>query len=183
MRQIGQQKALEFVLNSKSSAEAVKLFVSNYGLTAEKAKVLIKEIQKFLKEHKITNEDQIKKVTYNDIYVMLKNAGLDIEALNYKAQTPVFSGATMEDVLANLKEANNNTKDLAKLGKMQLYDGKTGEPFDGLTTVGVMYMLKLDHMVDDKIHARSVGPYSKITQQPLGGRSQNGGQRFGEMEV
>lgn len=68
-------------------------------------------------------------------------------------------------------------------GKFKLRDGKTGDYFDGEIAVGVMYMLKLDHMVDDKIHARSVGPYSKITQQPLGGKSQNGGQRFGEMEV
>ena len=68
-------------------------------------------------------------------------------------------------------------------GKFKLIDGRTGEKFDGPISVGLMYMLKLDHMVDDKIHARSVGPYSKITQQPLGGKSQNGGQRFGEMEV
>lgn len=89
----------------------------------------------------------------------------------------------MQDVIDNLAEAGHDVSDMSKLGKYQLYDGKTGQPFEGLSTVGVMYMMKLDHMVDDKIHARAVGPYSKITQQPLGGKSQNGGQRFGEMEV
>ncbi|MCF0240819.1 MAG: hypothetical protein HUJ62_10460, partial [Streptococcus gallolyticus] len=102
MRQIGQQKALEFVLNSKSTSEAVKLFVSNYGLTAEKAKVLIKEMQKFLKEHKITSEDQIKKVTYNDIYVMIKKAGLDIpvsnKAISNLTDTPNTLIVTQEEL-------------------------------------------------------------------------------------
>ncbi len=184
MRQLAQQKAIEFVFNSKTTAECVKQFVSTFGLNAEKSKVLINEIKKYCKTNKITTYEQAKKeISYNDIFVMIKNAGLDIEALNYKASTPVFCGATMDDVLANLQEAGNDTNDLSKLGKFQLYDGKTGDKFDGLTTVGVMYMMKLDHMVDDKIHARAVGPYSKITQQPLGGKSQNGGQRFGEMEV
>lgn len=184
MRQLAQQKAIEFVFTSKTTAECVKLFTSTFGLNSQKAKVLIKEIKKYCQDNKIeTYEQARKKISYNDIFVMIKNAGLDIEALNYKASTPVFCGASMDDVLQNLKEAGNNTNELPRLGKMQLYDGKTGDPFDGLTTVGVMYMMKLDHMVDDKIHARAVGPYSKITQQPLGGKSQNGGQRFGEMEV
>ncbi|WEK83044.1 MAG: DNA-directed RNA polymerase subunit beta [Mycoplasma sp.] len=184
MRQLGQQKAIEFVFKAKNEKECVENFVANFGLKPEKAKVLIKVIKNYCNQNKITSLAEAKeKIGYNDVFLMLKQAGLDIEALNFKAATPVFSGATMDEVLENLKEANNETSNLSRLGKMQLFDGKTGEPFDGLTTVGVMYMMKLDHMVDDKIHARAVGPYSKITQQPLGGKSQNGGQRFGEMEV
>ena len=92
--------------------------------------------------------------------------------------TPVFDGATYEDVQKELVEAG-----LEADGQVQLYDGRTGEAFDQRTTVGMTYMLKLSHLVDDKIHARSIGPYSLITQQPLGGKAQFGGQRFGEMEV
>jgi DNA-directed RNA polymerase subunit beta len=92
--------------------------------------------------------------------------------------TPVFDGATDDDIWDTVKEAG-----LAADGKTVLYDGRTGEPFDNRVSVGVMYMIKLHHMVDDKIHARSVGPYSLVTQQPLGGKAQFGGQRFGEMEV
>src|SRR5690606_36839327 len=92
--------------------------------------------------------------------------------------TPVFDGANEYDVLEAQKEAR-----LDEDGKTILYDGRTGEPFENRVTVGVMYMIKLAHMVDDKIHARSTGPYSLVTQQPLGGKAQFGGQRFGEMEV
>ncbi len=99
-------------------------------------------------------------------------------ALGWKISTPVFDGATEEDVREVLKQAGMNED-----GKTILYDGRTGEPFDKPITVGVMYMLKLHHLVDDKIHARSTGPYSLVTQQPLGGKAQFGGQRFGEMEV
>lgn len=99
-------------------------------------------------------------------------------ALDKYYATPVFDGATYEEVLDELEKAG-----LPKSGKMQLYDGLTGEPFDQEVSVGYIYMLKLSHMVDDKIHARSIGPYSLITQQPLGGKAQFGGQRFGEMEV
>ena len=91
--------------------------------------------------------------------------------------TPVFDGAKEEDIVHWLKKAN-----LDSSGQVQLYDGRTGEPFDRKTTVGYLYILKLHHLVDDKIHARSIGPYSLVTQQPLGGKSQFGGQRFGEME-
>ena len=100
------------------------------------------------------------------------------KALGWKISTPVFDGATEEDVKEVLKEAG-----MSEDGKMTLYDGRTGDPFDKPITVGVMYMLKLHHLVDDKIHARSTGPYSLVTQQPLGGKAQFGGQRFGEMEV
>ncbi|HHP7240191.1 MAG TPA: DNA-directed RNA polymerase subunit beta [Cyclobacteriaceae bacterium] len=98
--------------------------------------------------------------------------------LNRKYSTPIFDGATMEQVAAELEEAG-----LPPFGKAYLYDGLTGERFDQPVTVGVIYILKLGHLVDDKMHARSIGPYSLITQQPLGGKAQFGGQRFGEMEV
>lgn len=98
--------------------------------------------------------------------------------LGWKIATPVFDGASEEDIEECLKMAG-----LESNGKTVLYDGRTGEPFDKPITVGVMYMLKLHHLVDDKIHARSTGPYSLVTQQPLGGKAQFGGQRFGEMEV
>ena len=99
-------------------------------------------------------------------------------ALGWKVATPVFDGATEEEISDLLEKA-----DMSRTGKTILYDGRTGDPFDKPITVGVMYMLKLHHLVDDKIHARSTGPYSLVTQQPLGGKAQFGGQRFGEMEV
>ena len=92
--------------------------------------------------------------------------------------TPIFDGASLDELNAWTDKAG-----LPRYGKTQLYDGGTGEPFDQMATVGVTYMLKLGHMVEDKMHARSIGPYSLITQQPLGGKAQFGGQRFGEMEV
>ena len=104
--------------------------------------------------------------------------GLIAKMLDWKVATPVFDGAKEEEIKTLLKENN-----LPEDGKMQLYDGRTGEPFENRATVGYMYMLKLHHLVDDKMHARSTGPYSLVTQQPLGGKAQMGGQRFGEMEV
>jgi DNA-directed RNA polymerase subunit beta len=98
--------------------------------------------------------------------------------LGLKFATPIFDGATLEEINEYMKKAG-----LPENGRVQLYDGETGEPFDQQATVGYIYMLKLHHMVDDKMHARSIGPYSLITQQPLGGKAQFGGQRFGEMEV
>ncbi|ACO03861.1 DNA-directed RNA polymerase, beta subunit [Persephonella marina EX-H1] len=102
----------------------------------------------------------------------------DLGEIGIPVRTPVFEGATEEDIKTMLRKAG-----FKETGKMKLIDGRTGEPFDLEVTAGYMYMLKLIHMVDDKIHARSTGPYSLITQQPLGGRAQFGGQRFGEMEV
>ncbi len=110
--------------------------------------------------------------------VLEVHLGLVAKLLGIKVATPVFDGASENDIQDML--ANNN---LALDGKVQLFDGRTGEPFENKVTVGYMYMLKLVHLVDDKIHARSVGPYSLVTQQPLGGKAQFGGQRFGEMEV
>lgn len=110
--------------------------------------------------------------------VLEVHLGMAAKALGLHMATPVFDGATEMDVFDALEEAG-----LPRDGKTVLYDGRTGEPFENRVTVGVMYMIKLVHMVDDKIHARSTGPYSLVTQQPLGGKAQFGGQRFGEMEV
>ena len=110
--------------------------------------------------------------------VLEVHLGAAARLLGWKMATPVFDGATEEDIETMLETAGLETN-----GKSVLYDGRTGEPFDHPITVGVMYMLKLHHLVDDKIHARSTGPYSLVTQQPLGGKAQFGGQRFGEMEV
>lgn len=110
--------------------------------------------------------------------VLEVHLGIAAKKLGWKIMTPVFDGATEKDISDCLEKAG-----IAPNGKTILYDGRTGEPFDNPVTVGYMYYLKLHHLVDDKIHARSTGPYSLVTQQPLGGKAQFGGQRFGEMEV
>ena len=110
--------------------------------------------------------------------VLEVHLGYAAKALGWNIATPVFDGAHEADIRQCFKDAG-----LPEDGKIQLYDGRTGEPFDNRVTVGYMYYLKLHHLVDDKIHARSTGPYSLVTQQPLGGKAQFGGQRFGEMEV
>jgi DNA-directed RNA polymerase subunit beta len=130
--------------------------------------------------------------------------GWAAQVLGFQAVTPVFDGANESEIFETIAQANEHVEKrisefkntgknpgaprelLAKMPancKIQLYDGRTGEPFHQRTTVGFMYILKLHHLVDDKIHARSTGPYSLITQQPLGGKARTGGQRFGEMEV
>ncbi len=110
--------------------------------------------------------------------VLELHLGIAAKKLGIKVATPVFDGATIEDIEAIMAEAGMN-----KDGKEVLFDGRTGEPFENKITVGIMYFVKLSHMVDDKLHARNVGPYTLVTQQPMGGKAQNGGQRFGEMEV
>jgi len=110
--------------------------------------------------------------------VLEVHLGIAAKALGWHVATPVFDGATKEDIEDCLKQAGLRTD-----GKTVLYDGRTGDPFENPVTVGYMYFLKLHHLVDDKMHARSTGPYSLVTQQPLGGKAQFGGQRFGEMEV
>ncbi len=110
--------------------------------------------------------------------ILEMHLGMAAEKLGIYVATPVFDGATRKEIIDALKEAG-----LDEDGKAVLYDGRTGEAFDNRVSVGVMYMIKLHHMVDDKLHARSTGPYSLVTQQPLGGKAQFGGQRFGEMEV
>src|SRR5262249_6916801 len=123
--------------------------------------------------------------------------------LGFQAVTPVFDGATEDEIHKAVDEANKTIRERRKErksnrkplnqneldvempwgGKIQLFDGRTGDQFEQKTTVGYIYMMKLHHLVDDKIHARATGPYSLITQQPLGGKARTGGQRFGEMEV
>jgi len=135
--------------------------------------------------------------------ILETHLGWACQVLGFQAVTPVFDGATEDEIHAAIDEANQYVDSrlaqveetgephgphelLAKMpkgGKVQLYDGRTGEPFDQKTTVGFMLIIKLHHLVDDKIHARATGPYSLITQQPLGGKARTGGQRFGEMEV
>jgi DNA-directed RNA polymerase subunit beta len=110
--------------------------------------------------------------------VLETHLGLAANKLGYLAETPALSGATEKDIKEELKKAG-----LPEDGKTILFDPITGQPFSGRVTVGYNYMLKLIHMIKDKIHMRSIGPYSLITQQPLGGKAQFGGQRFGEMEV
>jgi DNA-directed RNA polymerase subunit beta len=104
--------------------------------------------------------------------------GMAAKRLGVHVATPVFDGIEIEELQEIMAEAG-----MRKDGKTILYSGQTGEKYDNPISVGVMYMIKLDHMVDDKLHARSVGPYTLVTQQPMGGKAQNGGQRFGEMEV
>ena len=110
--------------------------------------------------------------------ILETHLGLAASRLGYTVATPPFNGVSQEDIRSELQKAGFPVE-----GKMTLYDGRTGESFNEKVTVGYMYMMKRNHMVDDKIHQRSIGPYSLVTQQPLGGRAQFGGQRFGEMEV
>jgi DNA-directed RNA polymerase subunit beta len=110
--------------------------------------------------------------------ILETHLGWAMTNMGYRAVCPVFDGATEEEIAAQLAEAGLPTD-----GKTQLFDGRTGEAFEQKVTVGTIYMLKLHHLVDDKVHARATGPYSLITQQPLGGKARFGGQRFGEMEV
>jgi len=110
--------------------------------------------------------------------ILETHLGWAAKALGLYVSSPVFDGATEKEIKEMLKKASLPTS-----GQSVLYDGRTGEPFHRPVTVGYMYMMKLHHLVDDKIHARSIGPYSLVTQQPLGGKAQFGGQRLGEMEV
>ncbi len=110
--------------------------------------------------------------------ILETHLGWAASELGYKVSTPVFEGVSVSQIKSELKKAG-----FPESGKAQLFDGRTGDPFDQETTVGNIYIMKLVHLVDDKMHARSIGPYSMVTQQPLGGKAQFGGQRFGEMEV
>jgi len=122
--------------------------------------------------------------------ILETHLGWAARSLGLHFASPVFDGATEKEIWSYIEQANEREREKASLranvlggGKITLYDGMTGEAFEQKVTVGYIYMLKLSHLVDDKIHARSIGPYSLITQQPLGGKAQFGGQRFGEMEV
>ena len=110
--------------------------------------------------------------------ILETHLGWAAQVLGFQAVTPVFDGAKEFEIKALLELAGYD-----RSGQIQLWDGRSGEPFDRKVTVGYMYMLKLNHLVDDKMHARSTGSYSLVTQQPLGGKAQSGGERFGEMEV
>jgi DNA-directed RNA polymerase subunit beta len=110
--------------------------------------------------------------------ILETHLGWTAEKLEYQAICPIFSGPSEKEIKDELKKA-----ELPEDGKVKLYDGRTGECFEQKVTVGKIYMMKLSHMAEDKIYMRSIGPYSLITQQPLGGKAQGGGQRFGEMEV
>ncbi|MEG0123946.1 MAG: DNA-directed RNA polymerase subunit beta [Malacoplasma sp.] len=184
MRNITIHKLLELTLENAKPAK----FEEYFGINETISKILVKNIKEILDYKKITKlEDAIKKFSELDYSIVLSKAGLNRDQIIYKVSTPVFEGVTKKDLETIMDEAGispiTSKEGEGKQGKFKLIDGRTGEYFDGSISIGIMYMLKLDHMVDDKIHSRAVGPYSKITQQPLGGKSQNGGQRFGEMEV
>ncbi|WP_412032413.1 DNA-directed RNA polymerase subunit beta [Malacoplasma muris] len=184
MRKLTLSKILELVF-AKAKLEEYKQW---FGISVEVAETLNKHFNLLLKEKKITSLEQAKKeFTELDYTIVLTRAGISHDDITYKVATPVFEGVNKKDLQVIMKEAGidpvSSPEGMGRNGKFKLIDGRTGEYFDGDISIGVMYILKLDHMVDDKIHSRAVGPYSKITQQPLGGKSQNGGQRFGEMEV
>jgi len=132
------------------------------------------ELRGFLSEmYQDEERGEIEQLPPKDLFELAVNL-----AHGVPVASPVFDGAREEDIVAMLEKAG-----LSSSGQVTLIDGRTGEPFDRPVTVGYIYMMKLHHLVDDKIHARSIGPYSLVTQQPLGGKAQFGGQRFGEMEV
>ena len=151
----------------------------------EKINQVLKEHTDMKKRDKLVHEI-LKKIYGENIYEekIKPMQGKDFDeltktlSLGVPVATPVFDGASVDDVTGLLKMA-----ELPSSGQTELWDGRTGEKFDRKVTVGIIYMLKLHHLVEDKIHARSTGPYSLVTQQPLGGKAQLGGQRFGEMEV
>jgi DNA-directed RNA polymerase subunit beta len=176
LRKIAMNKAIAFAYENDK-----KSMVEELGLSQERSLILIKVIKDYCKaEGHESAASAIKAMGNIDLSIILRKAGLTVEDINYKITTPVFSGAKIEDVRDCLVEAGY---DIKENGKFTLIDGRTGEAYDNPITVGIMHIMKLDHMVEDKIHARAIGPYSRVTQQPLGGKSQNGGQRFGEMEV
>jgi DNA-directed RNA polymerase subunit beta len=151
------------------------------------AKGLGDQINRFIDEQKLSKlREKLRKI-FSGVPEKKMIGALDDEDLQHFARfykngvhvaTPVFDGAKEEEIKQLLEEAGRE-----RSGQVVLYDGRTGEPFDEKITVGTMYVMKLHHLVDDKIHARSIGPYSLVTQQPLGGKAQFGGQRLGEMEV
>ena len=177
-REIAKKELIKLAMNETDHKPMMKLF----SLKETIAKKLYKATNDYIKNENISNVNEaLEKIKSIDIEIILRQLGLNYDDIGYKVSTPVFAGCTTEDLQKTMIEAGIDP--IKTKGKFELIDGRTGEAFDGPISIGIMYMLKLDHMVDDKIHSRAVGPYSKITQQPLGGKSQNGGQRFGEMEV
>jgi len=169
-RKLGEQLAKELEkINSKEAI--IEKIIEYYKIANDTAG----EIAQRYREEEIKElREYLNSLDEKTLQAVIK----DFKEIGIPVKTPVFEGATEADIKTMLKKAG-----LKETGKVKLIDGRTGEPFEFEVTVGYMYMLKLIHMVDDKIHARSTGPYSLITQQPLGGRAQFGGQRFGEMEV
>ena len=151
--------------------DKIKNILTEYQINMKKIDNAKDALSKIYEKKDI--EKEIQKLNTDETIELLQNLSNGVPIA-----TPVFDGASVEDVTKMLDFA-----ELPKSGQTTLYDGRTGEKFDREVTVGIIYMLKLYHMVDDKIHARSTGPYSLVTQQPLGGKAQFGGQRFGEMEV
>lgn len=177
-QELGKKELLKVVYENQK----VEILAERFGLNNHVTQKLFDEVKNLIKSLNVKSYDElIKNAKTIDLIITLNKLGLSFDDIGYKVATPVFEGVDSTDLVNIMNEAGINP--VQTNGKFRLRDGRTGEYFDGDIAVGVMYMLKLDHMVDDKIHARSVGPYSKITQQPLGGKSQNGGQRFGEMEV
>lgn len=175
-RQMAFKTLLEMCFADKKD-EAGRLF----GLDEEVTNRVFSVLSGYLKELNVDSLEKALNLEPIHFSIVLSKLGMGVEDLILKVATPVFCGATGTDIENMMKSAGMDPA--VNFGKFTLINGKTGEKFPKPITVGVMYMLKLDHMVDDKIHSRSVGSYSKITQQPLGGKCQNGGQRFGEMEV
>ncbi|MGL4769206.1 MAG: DNA-directed RNA polymerase subunit beta [Mycoplasmoidaceae bacterium] len=184
MRNVSIHKLLELSLNNASGKE----FEQWYGMNPFIGEKLKNNVLDLLKEMNIKTLEKAKS-SFGELQlsIIISRTGIIRDDLNLKVATPVFEGVNRKDLDEIMKEAGicpySSPEGEGKDGKFTLIDGITGKAYDGPIAVGVMYILKLDHMVDDKIHARAVGSYSKITQQPLGGKSQNGGQRFGEMEV
>lgn len=179
-RKIGQKLIISTAFKEVPCEEKAKEIQQVLGIPYHKAFNLMNQATLYFPARFKDKKTALAKYTIDDLLIVFNHAGVSIDDLDYKVATPVFSGIKMDDLKNIMVEAGFDLKDK---GKFTLYDGRTGDAFDAPISVGVMYMLKLDHLVNDKIHARNVGPYSKITQQPLGGKSQNGGQRFGEMEV
>lgn len=153
-----------------------------FNLDERCCELIIRDMGELIAQRGVqSSADALNKINLFDINIILSRLGISLDDVMLKVATPVFEGVNRDDLENLMRDAGIDP--IKTKGKFKLYDGQTGEPFTHDIAVGVMYMLKLNHMVDDKIHARSVGPYSKITQQPIGGRSQNGGQRFGEMEA
>ena len=142
-------------------------------LVKDQQKLVVADVKKILERIYSGKEEEVSKLTDEEVLQLAHNLK---EGVPFA--TPVFDGAAESEINAMLEMAG-----LPQSGQVQLFDGRTGEAFDRHVTVGYMHMLKLHHLVDDKMHARSTGPYSLVTQQPLGGKAQFGGQRFGEMEV
>jgi DNA-directed RNA polymerase subunit beta len=179
-------KRIAIDLLIQSAYEKVDL-TDRLGIEESKAEVLNKVVKKYFKELNLTSQQEADKslgqenLLAQHLSYILSQAGLTIDDLNLKIASPIFTGADIEDVKELMNIAGINPEKTQ--GKFTLIDGQTGEKFDNPVTVGYTYLLKLNHMIDSKIHARAVGPYTKTTQQPLGGKSKNGGQRVGEMEV